>query len=113
MSPLCHQVQDFLHCAGYNSLKVSERGATYLMTLRRHGRARSSKRQGTGLVKVCGFKLTDNGQTVTVRFFGRPEDESSFLASYARVLLNCGLDVETEEDTEREGRQSLIVSLSA
>lgn len=113
MSPLCHRVQNFLHCGGYDSLGVSESSALKLILLRRHGRARSSKRRGTGLAKVCGFKLTDNNQTVTVRFFGRPEDESSFLASYARVLLNCGLDVETEEDAEREGRQSLIVSLSA
>lgn len=110
MSPLCHRVQNFLHCGGYDSLGVSESGALNLMVLRRH--ARSPKRRGTGLAKVCGFKLTDNEETVTVRFFGRPEDESFFLASYARVLLNCGLGVETEEDAEREGRQSLIVSLS-
>lgn len=110
MSPLCHQVQDFLHCAGYNSLKVSERGATDLMTLRRQ--ARSPRLRGTGLAKVCGFKLTDGKETVTVRFFGRSEDESSFLASYSRVLLNCGFEVETDEDPEREGWQSLIVSRS-
>lgn len=108
MSPLCHQVQDFLHCAGYNSLKVSEWGATNLMTLRRQ--ARSPRRRGTGLAKVCGFELKDGDSTVTVRFSGRKEDESSFLTSYARVLLNCGFEVETDEDPERDGWQSLTVS---
>lgn len=109
---LWRTVKDFLHCGGYNSFEIDTNRA--LERRRVHFRTGGSiDYRSCGLMNVSGFEMEENGDDLVVRFVGRPENEAGALRGYARVLLNCGLHVETEEDPSREGWQILQVSRNA
>lgn len=57
-----------------------------------------------------GFKSSQEGESVLVRFFGRPGAESTMLSNYRNVLNNCGYLVSEQGDGEREGRTLLRVT---
>lgn len=105
-------VQDFLACSGYSTRKSAvESALSRTKTHFRVGVGTGTEKHTCGLMNGApGFLLAEDGDDVLVRFEGRAADESGCLASYARVLLNCNLQVETEEDPARDGWQLLRVS---
>lgn len=101
-----HEVSEFLSCGGFASTK-SKTDAWRVRTYRRGDG--SIEYRGPGARWSGGFEVKQDEVSSVVRFHGPRERESESLAAYARVLLNCGYRVETEEDREREGFQLLRV----
>lgn len=102
-----HEVSEFLSCGGFASAKSKSDS----WRVRTHRRVDGSiDYRGPGLRYEGGHEVQQDGESSVVRYFGPCESESDRLASYTRILLNCGYAVEHETDPTRDGFQLLRVS---
>ena len=101
------QVSQYLNEGGFTSAKNL---STYPQQ-RKYVSGSGGVHYRTRMMESRGaFEAKQNGDDVLVRHFGTIESESDSLADWARVLLNCSLEVEVVDDPKRDGRLALHVT---
>lgn len=104
MRSLKSQVLGFLNSGGYRSAKSAQ---DVVLVRSRSYRWSSGEidRNRIMLGSFSGFEIEEIPEGVLVRFAGPGREETRSLDGYARVLGNCGLQVERGPDPQHAGRE--------